>query len=41
MGRLGLGVELKPSYFKQAVKNIALAGLPESAGLFDDGADPE
>lgn len=35
MGRLGVGVELKPSYFKQAVKNIALAGLPESAGLFD------
>jgi hypothetical protein len=36
MGRRGIGVELKPSYFKQAVKNIALAGLPESAGLFDE-----
>jgi DNA modification methylase len=23
MGRLGLGIELKPSYFRQAVKNLA------------------
>jgi len=26
MGRKGIGIELKPSYFKQAVKNIAQAG---------------
>jgi DNA modification methylase len=26
MGRMGVGIELKPSYFKQAVKNIAKAG---------------
>lgn len=30
MGRKGIGIELKPSYFAQAVKNIALAG--SSAG---------
>jgi len=35
MGRMGCGVELKPSYFKQAVKNIAKAGSPKAAGLFD------
>ena len=28
-GRRGLGVELKPSYFRQAVKNVAAAGRPE------------
>jgi hypothetical protein len=27
MGRRGLGIELKPSYFAQAVKNIAKAGV--------------
>lgn len=36
MGRKGLGVELKPSYFKQAVKNVAKAGKPElTQSLFD------
>lgn len=34
MGRKGLGVELKPSYFKQAVKNLEEAGRI-SVGLFD------
>jgi hypothetical protein len=29
-GRRGIGVELKPSYFRQAVKNMALAA-PGSA----------
>jgi DNA modification methylase len=29
MGRRGVGVELKPSYFRQAVKNIAAADHPE------------
>jgi hypothetical protein len=24
-GRLGIGVELKPSYYRQAVKNLATA----------------
>ncbi|HNP15221.1 MAG TPA: DNA methyltransferase [Terrimesophilobacter sp.] len=37
-GRRGVGVELKPSYYKQAIKNIKTAGVakPEEAGLFDD-----
>jgi len=29
-GRLGIGVELKPSYYHQAVKNMEEAGKPES-----------
>jgi len=33
MGRKGIGIELKPSYFKQAVKNIATAGA-DMGGLF-------
>jgi DNA modification methylase len=33
MGRRGIGIELKPSYFAQAVKNIASLAR-ESAGLF-------
>lgn len=28
-GRKGVGVELKPTYFRQAKKNMALAGTPE------------
>lgn len=38
-GRKAIGVELKPSYFKQAVKNVAAAtdpGEAVAAGLFDD-----
>lgn len=39
MGRKGIGIELKPSYFKQAVRNIAKAGTIESAAsLFEDDA---
>jgi hypothetical protein len=34
MGRRGIGIELKPSYFRQAVRNIA--GV-ESGSLADDG----
>jgi DNA modification methylase len=39
-GRYGLGIELKPSYYRQAVKNIARAGQdrPEQALEF---AEPE
>jgi DNA modification methylase len=35
-GRRGLGIELKPSYYRQALKNLALAGTPavEQAGLW-------
>ena len=33
MGRKGIGCELKPSYFKQAVKNLASAE-PSGGGLF-------
>lgn len=29
-GRRGIGAELKPSYFRQAVKNVAMATLPTS-----------
>jgi DNA modification methylase len=37
MGRKGLGIELKPSYFTQAVKNISAAGnVAKSASLFGD-----
>lgn len=40
MGRKGLGIELKPSYFKQAVKNLKSA-KPIVGDLFDtvDDAD--
>lgn len=39
-GRFGVGAELKPSYFRQAVKNMAKAGVVEAEpqkqiGLFD------
>ena len=39
MGRKGIGIELKPSYFAQAVKNIARA-REDMGGLFavDDAA---
>lgn len=35
MGRRGVGVELKPSYFRQAAKNLAAATSLPRAGLFD------
>jgi DNA modification methylase len=44
-GRLGIGIELKPSYYRQAVKNVELAALgrkdyEENASLlFDDEAN--
>jgi DNA modification methylase len=45
LGRRGIGVELKPSYYRQAVKNIAHAQIVNQGGLFealaekDDGND--
>ncbi|SKA19908.1 DNA-methyltransferase [Consotaella salsifontis] len=41
MGRRGVGFELKPSYFRQAAKNIAALGTPKqpAADLFDHLAD--
>lgn len=42
MGRRGIGAELKPSYFRQAVKNVGAAELPETeqeALLFADIED--
>lgn len=41
-GRLGIGIELKPSYFRQAVKNVESALLPKhkSGDLFEQ-AEPE
>ena len=39
MGRKAIGIELKPSYFRQAVKNVALAGRrDEQGGLFESAA---
>lgn len=37
LGRRAIGVELKPSYFRQAVKNLAAVGsdMAEPDGLFD------
>jgi hypothetical protein len=35
MGRFGLGIELKPSYYRQAVKNIAKAGTTQAAQVLD------
>jgi len=34
MGRRGVGFELKPSYFRQAVKNLAALGDEKNGGLF-------
>ena len=38
LGRRGIGIELKPSYYRQALKNIAQADAPasEQAALFDE-----
>ncbi len=36
-GRRGIGIELKPSYYRQAVKNLASCKPDEKDGiLFDD-----
>ena len=42
-GRRGIGIELKPSYYRQAVKNVALAGAPtsEQQAMEFDHADGE
>ena len=39
MGRRGIGFELKPSYFKQAIKNIATLDASRVVGLFDHAGD--
>lgn len=40
LGRRGIGIELKESYFKQAIKNMAIAvestRQPDQAALFDE-----
>ncbi len=45
LGRRGIGVELKPSYYRQAVKNIAHAQIVNQGGLFEalteKDVDPE
>jgi hypothetical protein len=33
LGRLGIGVELKDSYYRQAVKNLARVEVPETAQI--------
>lgn len=39
MGRKGIGFELKPSYFRQAVKNIATLSVAPQDGMFGDAAE--
>lgn len=44
MGRRGIGIELKPSYYRQAMKNISKADdwqPGEAKGLFDDAPDAD
>jgi hypothetical protein len=41
MGRKGVGFELKPNYFKQAVRNIEQLDLPPEARLFEDPVEDE
>ena len=36
MGRKGIGFELKPSYFTQAVRNISELAAPKEASLFEE-----
>jgi len=40
-GRRGIGVELKESYYRQAVKNVedALTLVPDAPTLFDEVLD--
>lgn len=40
LGRKGIGIELKPSYYRQAVKNIAHAQVVHQGGLFE-AAEPK
>ena len=39
MGRKGIGFELKPSYFRQAVRNLAELDKPPENRLFEDEAE--
>lgn len=44
MGRFAIGTELKPSYFRQAKKNLESVGKvmqKEVGGLYDDEDDDE
>ena len=44
MGRFAIGTELKPSYFRQAKKNLESVGKviqTEVGGLYDDEDDDE
>lgn len=41
LGRRGIGVELKPSYYRQAVKNIAHAQIVNQGGLFEALAEKD
>jgi DNA modification methylase len=36
MGRRGIGIELKPTYYQQAVKNCINAESMKQASLFED-----
>jgi DNA modification methylase len=42
-GRRGIGIELKESYYKQAIKNMEIAvedtRIPDQASLLDDAGD--
>lgn len=42
MGRKSIGIELKTSYYNQALKNVELSDEPkiEEIGLLDDIEDP-
>jgi DNA modification methylase len=40
-GRRGIGIELKPSYYRQAVRNIGHAKDADQSGLFDNEADDD
>lgn len=40
-GRFGIGVELKPSYYRQAVKNLDSIGPVGDASLFDEPVGAE
>lgn len=41
MNRRGIGVELKPSYYRQLLKNIELASIPDPMSLFDNDLPDE
>lgn len=41
LGRRAVGVELKSSYYRQALKNIELAKIPDAPTLFDNVEEPE